>query len=33
MQALNTSDYRGHTWPSAGVDEEHSYPLCVYPLH
>ena len=30
MQSLNTSDYRGHSWAGASIDEEDSYPLCVY---
>jgi len=29
MQALNTSDYRGHNWPGSH-DEEDSYPLYVF---
>ncbi|KAF8152310.1 glycogen synthase [Crassisporium funariophilum] len=27
MQSLNTSDYRGHNYPGAQVDEEDSYPF------
>ncbi|PPQ78889.1 hypothetical protein CVT25_002377 [Psilocybe cyanescens] len=27
MQALNTSDYRGHNWPGSNVDEDDSYPF------
>lgn len=29
MQELKTGDYHGLAWPTQGVDEEDSYPLCV----
>lgn len=29
MQKLDTSDYRGQTWPKSSEDEEDGYPLYV----